>query len=439
MGDLAHLALDDDWSRPPMPEGQPVTVLVRVVVMSINAIDPLSGFATVNICVGMYWHDRRVTEGFKTAGFRIPHDLWRPSLALPNGVDEEKWFVSNRHANQDVRWYPNDSFHPNGLGTSPVYPGTCRMLLPYVGLIENIMDLRAFPFDEDSIDFRFVGSRFRSGETATEKELILKCRSTEFVRCYFSRHLHEYEIQGVSYINYCARGFSYIVWGISLRRMFSYYFYKVTLLMWLIAGISMQVFLFSTEELEQRQELAATMFLATAATLYVIQQELPKLNFMNRMDKLLLSTLFLLFLVLVETAVVFSIEDRDVADQMDLVCGVGLAFSYAIYSLVLFVPPLVGYWFCSPAVPKHVPPERNFIAWKHVPKVNPWVIGDLDNVKMLKGADADVMGLFDRSKSDRAKQVDNPPPLKREQSRGKGRSRWEKRGGSPEPKQRSVV
>ena len=121
------------------------------------------------------------------------------------------------------------------------------------------MDLRAFPFDEDSIDFRFVGSRFRSGETATEKELILKCRSTEFVRCYFSRHLHEYEIQGVSYINYCARGFSYIVWGISLRRMFSYYFYKVTLLMWLIAGISMQVFLFSTEELEQRQELAAAM------------------------------------------------------------------------------------------------------------------------------------------------------------------------------------
>ena len=90
---------------------------------------------------------------------------------------------------------------------------------------------------------------------------------------------------------------SFITLGINVRRKHAYYFFKVTVLMWLIVLLAMPTFLFGFAELEQRMALTATMFLATAATLYVVGQDLPKTENLNKMDLLLLGTLGVLFAV----------------------------------------------------------------------------------------------------------------------------------------------
>ena len=70
--------------------------------------------------------------------------------------------------------------------------------------------------------------------------------------------------------------------GISMRRKHQYYFFKVTILMWLIVLLSMPVFLYGFDELNDRMGLVSTMFLATAATLYVVGGDLPKTRKLNR-------------------------------------------------------------------------------------------------------------------------------------------------------------
>ena len=115
------------------------------------------------------------------------------------------------------------------------------------------------------------------------------------MKFFFDRHLPEFQLLGVSYIAYRKFEHSYITVGISLRREHQYYFFKVTILMWLIVLLSMPVFLYDFDQLEARMGLVSTMFLATAATLYVVGSDLPKTADLNKMDKLLLGTLAVIF------------------------------------------------------------------------------------------------------------------------------------------------
>ena len=115
---------------------------------------------------------------------------------------------------------------------------------------------------------------------------------------------------GVSYISYRKFEHSYITVGISLRRKHQYYFFKVTILMWLIVLLSMPVFLYDFDELKDRMGLVSTMFLATAATLYVVGSDLPKTENMNTMDELLLGTLAIIFAAGAESIAVSVLHER---------------------------------------------------------------------------------------------------------------------------------
>jgi hypothetical protein len=74
------------------------------------------------------------------------------------------------------------------------------------------------------------------------------------------------------------------------RRQHSYYLTKVALLMWLITGFSAASFTFPREDFESRASLLATMFLSTAAVIFIVNGELPKTPKLNKLDVLILGT-----------------------------------------------------------------------------------------------------------------------------------------------------
>jgi hypothetical protein len=149
--------------------------------------------------------------------------------------------------------------------------------------------------------------------------------------------------------------------------------------MWLIMLLAMPTFLFEFAELEQRMALTATMFLATAATLYVVGQDLPKTESLNKMDLLLLGTLGVLFAVGGESIAVFLLyKAGDLAAAQAVqdfaVCGV-LPVLYLVLNLALFAYPCYCEWLRG-AMPGDMDRERTFIPWADVAKTNPWCAGE---------------------------------------------------------------
>ena len=79
------------------------------------------------------------------------------------------------------------------------------------------------------------GNRLLDGTGATAEDFILHPKGGEkFITFFFDHHLPEFQLLGVSYIAYRKWDHGYITVGISLRREHRYYFFKVTILMWLI-------------------------------------------------------------------------------------------------------------------------------------------------------------------------------------------------------------
>jgi hypothetical protein len=342
-----------DWSTSPSP-GEPVEVQLDVIVKAIQEIDAKCSTASVIIQINLYWTDPRVAEACsKDPHFRLPTELWTPGLSLANRIDElsiETVSITDRHK------------------------GEVRVYFALRGKVDNPMDLEGFPFDEDSIDFRLWGDRMCDQSSADATDFILRCKDgPKFVRFLFKSHLPEFQLLGVSYVEYIDSGDSWGTFGIHIRRKHWYYFFKVTVLMWLIVLLSLPTFLFEFHELEQRMALTATMFLATAATLYVVGQDLPKTEKLHKIDKLLLGTLGVIFATGSESICVFLLHKTNMtaAQQVEDIASVALPLLYASMNVVLFGWPSVRLWFTGPR-PKEVREERVFLPWDEVTKVDPW-------------------------------------------------------------------
>jgi hypothetical protein len=271
--------------------------------------------------------------------------------------------------------------------------GELQMQFFYTGKVNNPMDLKDFPFDEDSIDIRLVGRRMRDGRGANASDFVLRSKvcpqGGNFIRFYFDHHLPEYRLLGVSYVEYQKWGKSFITLGITVRRKHSYYFFKVTILMWLIVLLAMPTFLFEFAELEQRMALTATMFLATAATLYVVGQDLPKTENLNKMDLLLMGTLGVLFTVGAVSIAVFLLHRTDLA-AAQAVQGFAVWALPALYlalNMALFACPCYRQWRRGPT-PGDVRAERTFIPWASIWKVDPWSSGQGAKTTTAAGGDA---------------------------------------------------
>ena len=243
--------------------GQPVDVTVKVVIKAIQQIDPKCGTTKLLFDVHYTWAHSRVakaceqdTQDLKEGKplFRPPRELWKPGLKISNGIDESQYTVNSDHP--EVRICDRSE-------------GKLSMEIPFTGEVDNPMDLKGFPFDEDSIDIRLCGRRMRDGSAADASDFVLRTEGSHSFEFLFDHHLPEYQLLGISYVEYTKWGNSYVTLGINVRRKHAYYFFKVTILMWLIVLLAMPTFLFGFGELEQRMALTATMFLATAATLYI--------------------------------------------------------------------------------------------------------------------------------------------------------------------------
>ena len=262
------------WRRSPTP-GEPVQVTIDLLWKQILQIDEILGCTEVDMRVTLKWTDRRVaTQMEADRHFELPADIWAPSVRLPIAEGERETFVHDDASKWVMCVDPEN--------------GHMQIAFDYRGMVSNPMSLEGFPYDVDSLDLRFAGSRLLDGRPASASDYVL-VPAEPFFATQFQEHLPEFTILGCTQDHYkrisgIGTPATYIVCGMTLRRKPMYYFWKVSFLLWLIFVLAMSAFLFEPHEIANRLSILTTMFLASAATLFTLQH-LPASDKLHRIDK----------------------------------------------------------------------------------------------------------------------------------------------------------
>eukprot|EP00937_MAST-01D_sp_MAST-1D-sp2_P004657 g4657.t1 len=329
-----------------------VKVFVTMLIKDLSDLDIIHGTFLAMMGVKLSWVDERMI-GFNE---EIPKDLWCPMFALPNAPN-----VSNKHLFEGARGV---TIVDSSVGLLSFQKNISANFL-------SSFDIREFPFDEYSMNIRFNSSCLRDGRDATtfgrgckkqgaQFHLIAgitpdQCPGAKSKQAFIIRdkslgsHLPEHTILGVQHYEFVKKGVntcSFISFGVCVRRLSNYYFYKVVVVLWLTTLLAYCAFFVPVFAVADRLELVFNIFIATMATLYTVNEALPKSAFLHRIDLLVMACLVMISLVCAETCLVsyFCIDeegefacDKHDAKRADMLFAWGSMAVYILYNAYLFL------------------------------------------------------------------------------------------------------
>jgi len=308
---MSHLDVKcTDWTNAPTSsDGKPINVGFRIGVERISEIITSECSAVIRVAVTFYWTDPRLVGWNVTS--RLPPNLWGPIFVLVNqyGTDlnvfDEVFALVDRAT------------------------GRMKRGVVYLGKIENPMDLTNFPFDMDTLDFNFhTTSHWKCLDGSQENmdafgrtynvyaiSSLEEGASKDDPFCRLedenSGKVQEWTIHGYTYNidtqnQITGVGSDFIKFSILLERKTGYYVWKTLFPLYLIMTLNLTVYAFPPDELEARLNHCTVLVLTSFATLFVMNGELPKVDYLTSIDKVVILTLFLNVLSAVEAVIVFK-------------------------------------------------------------------------------------------------------------------------------------
>ena len=378
---------------PPLgPNGEPVVVRPKIGFTNLNNIDTVGQTVFVRFFLDLYWIDPRMV-----GATYVPENLWRPADCYIINQVEDMSVVP--HTEQPILMDK-----AKGLLLWPI---------EFCGAVVNPMDLHAFPFDRDSI-----GIHVHQAESSSRDEFILRPHTddeeeSQSVRFFFDlwHQVTEFEITGFSKECWEGTGGNLVEYSQCLLQLYTirrsrYYIFKVAVPVLLCTIFCFSAFLFPCDvdangagasghlfgvnvdmgALSERNNLAATMFLAVAALLYVVAAELPKVSYLTTMDIYVLVNLMIQCVIAVVSWVTTVLSNR--ASQIVNTVSAGLLLLVLLISTIgLIIIPSVkekyttrGDW--PAALGREVPEIKYhaFAAFKNV--FPPWQPGTKNPVKL---------------------------------------------------------
>jgi hypothetical protein len=337
----ARAAEDDDyWVQPPPPDedGDPVWVDLRLNVFKVSAVDTVAGTAFARIGTVFYWNDPRLVGW--PEGKALPPCLWGPRMNLVNALGDVE------EASQSFKLVDSST-------------GRLERGRTYTGTVDNPMDLQAFPFDTDSIEFTFrtlshwatldggqhdsqaKGRTYRLRQIREKDEgqwlgVGWRGQIAEWALHGVSTWIHEYPVSGKP-----GQEVTEVSINVHVSRKAAYYFWKALLPLYLLSALSLSTFQFETDNLSDRTSTVSTYFLAAFAMLYVVGGALPKTDFLTKIDQVIvLSTLSLACTGLASALIaqVHAQHGEEMAGRLNRLVVLGLAGLHVFANLVIFTP-----------------------------------------------------------------------------------------------------
>jgi len=287
---------DYDATQRPDPEGTPTEVGVGVYVVHLDRVDNLDQSFRLDAFFRLSWQDSRLAEVVDAAGVeqcRFPRDaVWDPRVIIFN--------------RQDLNVLLPDE-------VSVDVSGHVLYLQRVQSRLRSPMDLRDFPIDRQVLPLTFISIEYGPEEvalvvdetSATREPDVPGWEIHEVVTC--SGAL-EAEVEDESIEN---RRFARYDYGFLVGREIAFYVWRIIGPLTFIVLMSWAVFWIDPGNFGVQIGLASTSILTLVAFLFSLNNVLPPLSYLTRMDVFLFSSLALAFLAFGEAVMTAVLKARD--------------------------------------------------------------------------------------------------------------------------------
>jgi len=299
-------------TRPVPADGGPTQVHARFFLADLVDVVTVKQEFTLDFFLHALWKDPRVGEMLRRAGVKqcqVETDkIWSPSMLLLNSRE-------HRAELPRILYLFDDG----------AIKGSRRIF----GTFAAQMDLADFPRDTQVLPVTFISTLYATDELkiifdASDREEIFteNAWNVELAR----GSAGEYDL-GVLYRTEgdqkeSRARFDY---EILVKRQTPYYLWKVFVPLCMIVMVSWAVFWIDPSQMAIQTGIGTGMLLSLIAFLFSLQNILPKINYLTRMDVFVYSSLAFVVLAFVETLVSCGLADRGrifIAERMDHVSRV---------------------------------------------------------------------------------------------------------------------
>jgi len=292
---------------------------MRVAVINVDQVDDASQNFTANVFFEASWTDTRLAHDAEGAIRMNLIDIWHPELLL---INRQRIVLTL----------------PQVAQVSP--DGVVTMRQRVWGNFSQPLDLHDFPFDTQKFEISIASALYPPSEVV----LVQDPNLPSLMAPRFS--LPDWTIENFETPTRVYRlaesqpGRSAFVASLTATRKTGYYLIKVILPFVLIVMMSWIVFWIDPEHLGTQIGMAATSMLTLIAYRFAVDQLIPAVSYLTRLDRFILVSTLLVFTSLGEgvlTAWLNNNNRRELALKMDFWFRVLSPFALAILIFWAFV------------------------------------------------------------------------------------------------------
>ena len=271
------------------PPGRPedgglVIVDFRMLSINVAKVGTISGDSVVKFAFVFYWTDERLANHPDYSdGQPLPGDLWGPTVMMTNT-------------------FGRPDINQTGFVLENTATGRLKRQLMFEATVDNPMELWSFPFDTDAIEVKFMTTSDWSslddtvhgnaprGKIYRLREMPPANNEGYFYRMCWDGEIPEWSMLGYSYSlkenmpNPNGAEGTEVSVNFHVTRKWQYYGYKVMTPLYLLIASSLTVFTIDPEHILERKEMANNMIMAACGLLFVVANELPRLDFLTSID-----------------------------------------------------------------------------------------------------------------------------------------------------------
>ena len=312
----------------PEAEKGPTQVSVGIWIVDINNIDSAQQNFTADIAIVLRWKDVRLAHTGTGAMHYALSEIWTPRVGIANETSSV------------VRKLPESAeVEPDG---TVIY----RQL--YVGSFSQPLRLQSFPFDRQIFHIQFVAIRYQPDEVAFVpdenwiRDGVQQAAGISPSLTLADWTVEKWDAKASVYALTPRMQYSGYVFEFTARRNVEYYILKVILPLVLIVMMSWSVFWTEPTNSNTQFSIAVTSMLTLIAYRFAVDNQLPRLPYMTRLDLFFLVSTLLVFFSLIEVLVTTILDNNQQlarAKKLDRYCRVIVPIVFVISSIAIFGHP----------------------------------------------------------------------------------------------------